>query len=78
MTRGLRVHATGPLALVQDLGRRGLSGVGVGRSGAADRGSLRQLNRALANPADDKLKPVFDPSIRGKTDQFIYKFRKPA
>lgn len=52
MTRGLRVHATGPLALVQDLGRRGLSGVGVGRSGAADRGSLRQLNRALANPDD--------------------------
>jgi biotin-dependent carboxylase-like uncharacterized protein len=49
VTRALRVLATGPLALVQDLGRRGLSGVGVGRSGAADRGALRQLNRALAN-----------------------------
>jgi predicted methyltransferase len=31
----------------------------------------------LRNPADDRTKPVFDPSIRGKTDQFIYKFRKP-
>lgn len=50
MTRAVRVHATGPLALVQDLGRSGLSGVGVGRSGAADRGALRQANRALANP----------------------------
>jgi len=31
----------------------------------------------LANPADDHKKKVFDPAIRGKTDQFIYKFRKP-
>lgn len=32
----------------------------------------------LANPADDHSKKVFDPSVRGHTDQFIYKFRKPA
>ncbi|MEG3163846.1 methyltransferase [Sphingomonas sp. PB2P19] len=31
----------------------------------------------LANPADDHSKPVFDPAIRGRTDQFVYKFRKP-
>ena len=31
----------------------------------------------LANPADDHSKLVFDKSIRGMTDQFIYKFRKP-
>jgi predicted methyltransferase len=31
----------------------------------------------LHNPADPHTKLVFDPSIRGKTDQFIYKFRKP-
>ena len=31
----------------------------------------------LANPADDHKKLVFDKSIRGHTDQFIYKFRKP-
>lgn len=32
----------------------------------------------LHNPADDGTKMVFDPSIRGKTDQFILKFRKPG
>ncbi len=32
----------------------------------------------LANPADDHSKKVFDKAIRGHTDQFIYKFRKPA
>lgn len=32
----------------------------------------------LANPADPHTANVFDPTIRGKTDQFIYRFRKPA
>jgi predicted methyltransferase len=31
----------------------------------------------LRNPNDSHTKIVFDPSIRGHTDQFIYKFRKP-
>jgi predicted methyltransferase len=31
----------------------------------------------LANPADPHTAGVFDTSIRGHTDQFIYKFRKP-
>jgi predicted methyltransferase len=31
----------------------------------------------LKNPADDHKKLVFDKAIRGHTDQFIYKFRKP-
>ena len=30
----------------------------------------------LHNPDDPHTKSVFDPSIRGKTDQFILKFRK--
>jgi predicted methyltransferase len=30
----------------------------------------------LANPADPRTARVFDPSIRGHTDQFILKFRK--
>ena len=34
-------------------------------------------SRLLANPADPRTKGVFDDSIRGKTDQFILKFRKP-
>ena len=32
----------------------------------------------LRNPADDHTKLVFDPSIRGKTDQFLYRFKKPG
>jgi len=32
---------------------------------------------ALANPADPHTAIVFDPSVRGKTDQFAYRFRKP-
>ncbi|MBM7131393.1 class I SAM-dependent methyltransferase [Dyella mobilis] len=31
----------------------------------------------LSNPADDHTKAIFDPSIKGHTDKFIYKFRKP-
>lgn len=31
----------------------------------------------LANPTDDHAKSVFDPSVRGRTDQFVFKFRKP-
>lgn len=34
-------------------------------------------SKLLANPADDHSKLVFDKAIRGHTDQFIYKFRKP-
>lgn len=50
MTVRLRVLATGPLALVQDEGRPGLTGVGVGRSGAADRTAYALANRVVANP----------------------------
>jgi predicted methyltransferase len=32
----------------------------------------------LRNPADDHRSPVFDPAIRGRTDQFVMKFRRPA
>jgi predicted methyltransferase len=31
----------------------------------------------LQHPEDDHTKNVFDPSIRGKTDQFVLRFRKP-
>jgi biotin-dependent carboxylase-like uncharacterized protein len=46
----LEVLAPGPLTLVQDLGRVGLAAVGVGRSGAADRGAFRLGARLLAQP----------------------------
>jgi len=31
----------------------------------------------LANPADPKTALVFDPSIRGRTDRFAFRFKKP-
>ena len=33
---------------------------------------------ALSNPSDPRTASAGDPSIRAKTDQFVYKFRKPA
>jgi predicted methyltransferase len=35
-------------------------------------------SKLLANPADPRTALVFDPSIRGKTDQFAYRFKKPG
>lgn len=46
----LQVMRTGPLALIQDLGRIGKAHLGVGRSGAADRSSHSLANRLVANP----------------------------
>jgi len=37
---------------------------------------LEAKSPLLANPADDHGKLVFDPSVRGKTDRFVYRFRK--
>jgi biotin-dependent carboxylase-like uncharacterized protein len=48
----LEVCATGPLALIQDLGRPGLAALGVGRSGAADRSSFQLGARLLAQDYD--------------------------
>src|ERR1700749_857551 len=48
----LEILRTGPLALVQDLGRVGLADIGVTRSGAADRRSHTLANRLVANPDD--------------------------
>jgi len=45
----LEVVATGPLTLVQDLGRTGWASLGVGISGAYDRGALRLANRLVGN-----------------------------
>jgi predicted methyltransferase len=34
-------------------------------------------SKVLRNPADNHTLKVFDPAIRGHTDQFVYRFRKP-
>lgn len=39
---------------------------------------LEAESTLLANPADPKTADVFNKQVRGKTDQFILKFRKPA
>lgn len=33
---------------------------------------------AVANPADPHTAKVFDPSIQGRTDQFVFRFKKPG
>ena len=38
---------------------------------------LESESALLANPSDPHTAGPFDPSIRGRTDQFIMKFRKP-
>ncbi|WP_082952360.1 5-oxoprolinase/urea amidolyase family protein [Mycobacterium kubicae] len=48
----LEILRSGPMAIVQDLGRPGLAHLGVGRSGAADRRSHTLGNRLVANPDD--------------------------
>ncbi|MDP3747859.1 MAG: methyltransferase [Phenylobacterium sp.] len=35
-------------------------------------------SKVLRNDKDDYSKTVFDPSLRGHTDQFIYRFKKPG
>jgi len=52
VTATLEILRTGPLALVEDLGRPGLAHLGVTRSGAADRRSHTLANRLVANPHD--------------------------
>jgi biotin-dependent carboxylase-like uncharacterized protein len=46
----IEVLEPGPLATVQDLGREGYAALGVPRSGAFDRASLRLANRLVGNP----------------------------
>jgi len=48
----LEVLSPGPQTLVEDLGRPGWAALGVGRSGAFDRGSLRLANRLVGNRED--------------------------
>jgi biotin-dependent carboxylase-like uncharacterized protein len=43
------VLGTGPLTTLQDSGRTGKGAIGVGRSGACDRGSYRLANRLVGN-----------------------------
>lgn len=56
--RALTVLSPGPLTLVEDRGRPGLAAIGVGRSGAADRGAAALANRVVGNPPEAALLEV--------------------
>ena len=58
-----KLHRIDPAVVRQDFRRAGF--IFAGRS------------TMLSNPADDLSLLVFDPKIRGKTDRFVFKFRKP-
>lgn len=38
---------------------------------------LEEESAVLLNPADDRTKSAFDPSVQGRTDQVVLRFRKP-
>ncbi len=65
----LEILQTGPFAVLQDLGRPGLSHLGVSRSGAADRHAHTLANRLVANPDDSATVEVtfggFSARVRG-------------
>jgi predicted methyltransferase len=64
-TRGTvaKLHRIDPEVVKADFQRAGFELVGV--------------RNFLRNPADDHSLIVFDPKVRGKTDRFVYRFRKP-
>jgi predicted methyltransferase len=69
-------HAAAPGAMVTNTLHR-IDPAVVKREVAAAGFKFDGESKVLANAADDHTKPVFAPSLRGHTDQFIYKFRKP-
>ncbi len=59
----LKLHRIDPEVVKADFQRAGFELIGV--------------RNFLRNPADDHSLIVFDPKVRGKTDRFVYRFRKP-
>jgi len=58
-----RLHRIDPALVKQDFARAGFDFDGE--------------SAVLAHPDDDHSTLVFDPAVRGKTDQFVFRFRKP-
>jgi biotin-dependent carboxylase-like uncharacterized protein len=68
MSRQVTVLATGPLALVEDLGRPGFAHVGVPPSGALDQPALRLANRLVGNAEDVAGLELLLGGLRLRTD----------
>jgi predicted methyltransferase len=58
-----KLHRIDPEVVKADFQRAGFELIGV--------------RNFLRNPADDHSLMVFDPKVRGHTDRFVYRFRKP-
>lgn len=78
----------GLLIIIDHAGRAGTGNTEVGTLHRIEGAFLRRQieasgfvydgeSTAVANPADDRTINVFEPVIRGRTDQFVYRFRKP-
>lgn len=68
----LEILDPGPLTLVQDSGRPGLSALGVGPSGAFDRQALRHLHELLGDSADAAVLESFgDLHLRSDRHQLV-------
>ena len=77
---GLEVVAVGPLALIEDLGRRGLGALGVPTGGAADRAAHRLANRLVGNPEEAATVEVLlgGLRLRAHTDVLVAATGAPA
>lgn len=78
----------GLFVVLDHAGAAGLDDAGMAKQHRIDEALVKQEVTAagfvldgestvLHNPADPHTASVFDPSIRGKTDQFVLRFRKP-
>ncbi|MFK4728716.1 biotin-dependent carboxyltransferase family protein [Agromyces mediolanus] len=68
----LHVRAPGASCFVEDLGRPGLARLGVGRSGAADRGALALVNRLVGNPPEAAALEVLLGGFRAVADADVW------
>lgn len=59
-----KLHRIDPAVVKADMNRAGFV--------------LEAQSNMFANPEDDISKLVFDPSVRGKTDRIVMRFRKPG
>jgi biotin-dependent carboxylase-like uncharacterized protein len=67
----LTVLGAGPLATVQDLGRPGWAGIGVTRSGAADRASAALANRLVGNDPAAAVVEVTAGGLRVRAERTV-------
>ena len=76
----LEVEGVGPLALVEDLGRRGLGALGVPTGGAADRAAHRLANRLVGNREDAATIEMLlgGLRVRARTDLLVALTGAPA